>query len=58
MNEKELSELKSYTKFIREKYGYIVPEFQEILDEVENDSLQNYNNQSLHFKNGRLFLHN
>jgi len=55
MNEKELSELKSYTKFIREKYGYIVPEFQEILDEVENDSLQNYNNQSLHFKNGRLF---
>ena len=55
MDQNELLELKSYTKFIREKYGYIVPEFQEILDEVENESLQNYNDQSLHFKNGRLF---
>lgn len=55
MDQNELLELKSYTKFIREKYGYVVPEFQEILDKVENESLQNYNNQSLHFKNGRLF---
>lgn len=55
MNQKELSELKIYTEFIQDKYGYLVPEFQQILDEIENECLQNYSDQSLHFKNGKLF---
>lgn len=52
MIEKEVTELKNYKKFIDEKFAYAVPEFQEILDEVENKNLET---QSLHFKNGKLF---